>query len=85
LRRIVAQELATNTFGLRDKPFYTVGDLARILNISYDRVRYLLDTGKLPASRKKNGRRSFTTGDLTALVRTYRAITSNEARRAQVY
>jgi len=28
LRRIVAQERATNTFGLPDKPFYTVGDLA---------------------------------------------------------
>jgi hypothetical protein len=53
-----------------------VGDAARLLGVSPDRVRSLERSGALPARRTKNGVRLFSCQDVITLART------REARRA---
>jgi molybdopterin-binding protein len=53
-------------------PAYRLGDAARMLGVSPDTVRRLVDSGRLPATRSAGGRRLVDSAALAAYVESHR-------------
>ena len=49
---------------MKSKGALTTGDVARVLGCSTDLVRYYERIGKLPATRTRNGHRTFAPADV---------------------
>jgi hypothetical protein len=59
-----------NKLGLPRKDRYASGDVCKVLGIKYERLRHLLDAGKLPDSeeRTERGQRRWTEAEVGAVV-----------------
>ena len=59
-----------NELGLRDKEFYTTGDLCRLLDLHPDTFRYRLSSGIYPEAENRSGdKRRFTYEEVREIVR----------------
>jgi hypothetical protein len=65
---IRANPLPVNEFGLRQADFYRIGDVARVLRISPDLLRWKLRAGRVPESARRDAKgRLFTLTEVREL------------------
>jgi len=62
-------------------PFYRISQAARLLGVSDDTVRRWTDSGRLPATRDANGRRSIDGETLAAFATAFRDQPDDEGER----
>lgn len=78
LKRQFSERCAPHRWGLPKKPFYTSGDVCEVLGIGWERLRYLLDTGRLAdcARRDAGGARRWTEAEVERAVDAYAELES---------
>ena len=66
-------------WGLPRKDRYTSGDVAKIIGVKLERLRYLIDRGRLPDCQERKGRmRQWTEDEVEAVVEAYPSVAESK-------
>lgn len=77
---VVRQQRAPHRWGMSKRTYYSSGDVCRILGMSWERLRYLLDVGALPdcEGRGAGGQRKWTELEVARIVAAHAQLVAKE-------